>query len=62
MTTSDERRLAIEALRSKAAIAYDKLMSALDEDGHDFDCVLRCLDPECQLTHSCALCREDGEV
>lgn len=62
MPTSDARRAEIERLRTKAWQAYDQLTSALDEDDHDFDCVLRCMDDTCEQTHSCTVCREDGEV
>jgi hypothetical protein len=46
----------------RAATAYDLLMEALDDDRHDVDCVLRCVEQDCHQSHSCDQCREDGEV
>lgn len=62
-STPEPRRFEIEKLREKAVIAYDRLMDALDEDEHDEDCVLRCFAAEtCYETHSCPVCKEDGEL
>ncbi|HEX5016567.1 MAG TPA: hypothetical protein VFX15_03155 [Actinomycetes bacterium] len=52
----------IDKLREKAWAAYDKLANALDEDGHNADCVLRCMSVDCWQEHSCAVCVADGEV
>lgn len=60
--TPDTRRAELDRARAKAATYYDTLMDELDHDGHDEDCVLRCLLKECEQTHSCDQCREDGEV
>lgn len=62
MPTTDARRAALEQLRFKAGITFDRLTEALDEDHHENDCVLRCIGLECEQTHSCDVCREDGEV
>lgn len=62
MTTSNARRHELDKLREKADTAAGKLYTALDEDGHDEDCVLRCLVDDCRQEHSCDVCREDGEV
>lgn len=62
MPTTDARRVVIEKLREKAAVAYDNLLNALNEEGHDIDCVLRCINDPCFQEHSCDVCREDGEV
>jgi len=61
-TTTNTRRHELDKLRDKAWGAAGKLYEALDEDGHDEDCVLRCLVPFCTQMHSCDACREDGEV
>lgn len=60
--TTDARRVQIDKLREKAWAAYDKLANALDEDGHNADCVLRCMSVDCWQEHSCAVCVADGEV
>lgn len=62
MPTTDARRAEVEKLREKAAIAWDRLYKALDDDRHDEDCVLRCFERDCEQMHSCGVCREDGEV
>ena len=62
MPTSEPRRASLDRLREKTWRAYDALVDALDEDGHDEDCVLRCIERRCEQPHSCGVCRTDGEV
>ncbi len=55
-----DRRVEIERLREKAAVAYDKLTDALDADGHGPWCILRCIeDWASDHTHECPVCGED---
>lgn len=57
--------LVAEKAREKAAVAYDKLEMILDSEGHDPDCVLRCVeDTEHEnwkrgFEHACTLCGDD---
>lgn len=55
-------RQQIEKAREKACIAYDRLMQLLDENGHEQDCVQRCIeDPDCSVGHACSVCAEEGD-
>jgi hypothetical protein len=55
-----DRRVTIEKLREKAAVAIGKLEGELDADGHDPSCVLRCFETgDCFMDHHCRTCGGD---
>lgn len=60
LSPSEKRRLEIDKLRERAEIAYTALEEALNADGHDRDCVLRCIEQlDCNNAHYCPICGED---